>query len=58
MSLVRFSDLNWQYNQIKKGLLDEIELVLESGSYTSGKNVELLEKKLCVVLPSKIRYRS
>lgn len=44
MSLVRFSDLNWQYNQIKKGLLDEIELVLKSGSYTSGKNVELLEK--------------
>jgi dTDP-4-amino-4,6-dideoxygalactose transaminase len=44
MIVVKFSDLTWQYHEIKKNLLNEIELVLESGIYTNGTNVKLLEK--------------
>jgi len=48
MSYVSFSNLNWQYQIIKEGLLDEIELLLESGQYTNGKYVATLEDNFSV----------
>lgn len=48
MSKVSFSNLNWQYQIIKKGLLAEIELLLESGQYTNGKYVKTLEDNFSI----------
>lgn len=48
MSKVSFSNLNWQYQIIKKDLLAEIELLLESGQYTNGKYVKTLEDNFSI----------
>ena len=48
MSKVSFSDLNWQYQIIKKDFLTEIEILLESGQYTNGKYVKTLEENFSV----------